>query len=102
MQRQGALRGLRSQFMLLIYVFEFMQGNDTGALMHLRSGLDILRRKQAGPSTNGSGVLPWIDSGVIMNDIFYVFCVLDVQATIWARSRVISVPSNNNEPGRPP
>lgn len=81
----------------LFTCFEFLQGNDAGALMHLRSGLEILRRNQAGPTADGSGVLSPVlcDSGVIIDDIFFVFCVLDVQATIWLGLESFQSPAMN-------
>lgn len=72
---------------ILFTCFEFMQGNDAGALMHLRNGMEILRREQGGSSTDGLTVLPPAglpkEPGLMMEDITYVFAVLDVQATIW-------------------
>ena len=74
----------------LFVCFEFLQGNDAGALMHLRSGLEILCREQEALTQNGLTVLPPAglpppssDPSLIMDNITYVFSILDMQATIW-------------------
>ena len=74
----------------LFSCIEFLQGNDAGALMHLGSGLKILRREQGVPTTScrtlspAAGLPPALsDSSPFMDDITFIFSVLDVQAIIW-------------------
>ena len=73
----------------LFVCFEFLQGNDEGALMHLRSGLEILCREQGRPTMNDLTALPPaglplpLSDPALMDGITYVFSIMDVQATIW-------------------
>ena len=54
-------------------IFEFLRGNDAGSMLHLRSGLKILRRE------NKSSPEP----DLLRQEIMRVFSVMDLQATIW-------------------
>ena len=58
---------------LLLTVFEFLRGNDVDLLIHLKSGLDILRHG------NNNNVV----SDPLRQELMRIFSVLDIQATIW-------------------
>lgn len=70
----------------LFTIFEFLQGNDAGSLVHLRSGLNILRRES---KTNG--VTPGRDS--LRREITRIFSVLDMAATMWLGLRSLQSPA---------
>ncbi|MCJ1254591.1 hypothetical protein MMC24_002406 [Lignoscripta atroalba] len=69
----------------LFICFEFMQGNDTGILLHLRSGLDILHRsqtKEGGSTLNDLSV--WTSSPDDPTiDIRRVFTIIVNAAHMW-------------------
>lgn len=84
----------------LLVVFEFLQGYDTGARLHLQSGLNILRKSyfKALPSSDGkqrplrdllatseSNRHPKLDP--LRRDIAHVFQSLHIHATSWLRLR---------------
>ena len=54
----------------LFTLFEFMQGNDTASMVHLRSGLNMLRR-QVGPPD------------LLRQELLRIFSIMDLQATLW-------------------
>jgi hypothetical protein len=68
---------------LVLICFEFLQGNEEGALVHLKSGLNILENYwtsnaslQVSSQTSARG---WSD----LDDMIRIFGVLDVQASNW-------------------
>ena len=65
----------------LFTVFEFLQGNDGGALIHLRSGLNILRRDHGSLSMGLQTVSP--DGDSLRHELLKTFSIMDVQATMW-------------------
>ena len=70
---------------ILFIIFEFLQGNDVAAEVHMRSGLDILRRsytKEAGPASNELTVSSSARDG-FLHDIRNAFGVADMMATRW-------------------
>lgn len=107
-----ALRQLRAQMInepersvelsiitcFLFTIFEFLVGNGCGSLIHLRSGLNILRREK---STTHS---------VLRQEITRIFSMLDTHATMWLGLSTFQSPAimpdleNANQPieGEPP
>lgn len=76
----------------LFVVFEFLQGNDQSAVLHLRSGLNILRQ-QGLPSPNtssGTSVKPFPKLHPIQAEISRIFHILDTQATMWLDLRTLN------------
>lgn len=65
----------------LFTIFEFLQGNDTGSLIHLRSGLNILRRDHGSLSAGLQTIST--DQDPLRHEILRTFCVMDRQATMW-------------------
>lgn len=65
----------------LFTVFEFLQGNDAGGLLHLRSGLKLLRQEHGSLSTGLQTMSPAHDS--LRYEIARIFSIMDVQATLW-------------------
>ena len=101
LQYQKALQGLRDHLYhkgmytvdltlmscFLFICFEFMQGNEAGALVHLRSGLKILhgflpKSNQVELARNGLCVSHSSPDPLIA-DIARVYAILDMQATMW-------------------
>ena len=74
----------------LLTVFEFLQGNDAGSLIHLRSGLNILRRDHGSLSTALQTVSP--DRDPLGHDILRIFSIMDMQATMWLGLRTFQAP----------
>lgn len=74
----------------LFTIFEFLQGNDAGSLIHLRSGLNILRRDHgslaAGLQTVSS------DEDPLRHEILRIFSVMDIQATKWLGLKAFQAP----------
>lgn len=62
----------------LLCVFEFLQGNGAGFLIHLRSGLDILRGSAGVQAEEASP-----DVNLLRYEMMRLFCILDNQATLW-------------------
>jgi hypothetical protein len=60
----------------LFTIFEFLQGNDAGALVHLRSGLNILQREDG---TCGST----LNQDLLRQEIIRIFSIMDMSATRW-------------------
>ena len=58
---------------LLFTVFEFLQGNHNGCLLHMRSGLNILKQQPA----------PQYGSNPLQDELRYTFSTLDVQSILW-------------------
>lgn len=54
----------------LFTLFEFMQGNDTASMVHLRSGLNMLRRQDGPPD-------------LLRQELLRIFSIMDLQATLW-------------------
>ena len=74
----------------LFTVFEFLQGNDTASLIHLRSGLDILRH---GQKTLAAGVWTALsEQDPLMQEILKIFSIMDMQATVWLGLKIFQAP----------
>jgi len=69
----------------LFTIFEFLQGNATGALVHLRSGLNILRREKA---TGGTS----LGKDFLRQEITRIFSIMDMSATMWLGLRSFQSP----------
>lgn len=65
----------------LFTIFEFLQGNDAGSLIHLRSGLSILQRDHRSLSVGFPTVSP--DQDVLRHEILGIFATMDRAATTW-------------------
>ena len=92
-QYRQALRLLREQLMtgshrpeklaviscFLFTLFEFLQGNDTASIVHLRSGLNILRQKDGIP-------------GQLWRELLRIFSIMDLQATMWLGLKTLRRP----------
>ena len=74
----------------LFTIFEFLQGNDTASLIHLRSGLNILRRGQSSLLTGLQTVPPEQDP--MMQEIIRIFSVMDMHATVWLGFKTFQAP----------
>lgn len=74
----------------LFTLFEFMQGNDTASMVHLRSGLNMLRRQDGPPD-------------LLRQELLRIFSIMDLQATLWMDLKAFR-PSMLNPiiPGSPP
>lgn len=83
----------------LFTIFEFLQGDDTACLIHLRGGLNILRRGQ-GSLSMGLQVTA-SEQDPLTHEILKIFSTMDLQATIWlgltAFPAPIMVPINDPE-----
>jgi len=79
----------------LFICFEFLQGNDTAALTHLRSGLNIVRVSYAKISSYAVPNAP----ASMEYEIARVFAVLDMHATLWLGTKAFQaedlVPRNS-------
>ncbi|MCJ1249485.1 hypothetical protein MMC30_006709 [Trapelia coarctata] len=79
-KEQSVLVALLSCFLFMC--FEFLQGNDAGANLHLGSGLKIVRGIYDGTTPlephDASSTL-----GSLKDDILQVFAIMDTHATIW-------------------
>ena len=75
----------------LFTIFEFLQGNDTASLIHLRSGLNILRRHHGSLSAGFHAVSPNHDP--LTHEILRIFSVMDMQATIWLGLKTFQAPT---------
>ncbi|KAL8925803.1 MAG: hypothetical protein Q9208_003300 [Pyrenodesmia sp. 3 TL-2023] len=76
----------------LFVVFEFLQGNDQSAVIHLRSGLNILRQ-QGLPSPRANLNAPVKSPAKlhpIQAEISRIFHILDTQATMWLDLRTLN------------
>lgn len=75
----------------LFICFEFLQGNDAGACLHLESGVRIVRGIHEGTTTleahDTSATL-----GSLQDDILQIFAVMDMHATIWLGRMGSSLP----------
>lgn len=74
----------------LFTIFEFLQGNDTGSLIHLRSGLNILRRDHGSLSTGLQTVST--DQDPLRHEILRTFSIMDMQATMWLGLKTFQAP----------
>lgn len=74
----------------LFTIFEFLQGNDTASLVHLRSGLKILRRGQTSVPT-GLWTAP-VKQDPVTHEILRVYSVMDIQATRWLGLKTYQAP----------
>ena len=74
----------------LFTIFEFLQGNDAGSLIHLRSGLNILRRDHGSLSTGLQTVSP--DQDPLRHEILRTFSIMDLQATWWLGLKTFQAP----------
>ena len=74
----------------LFTIFEFLQGNDAGSLIHLRSGLNLLRRDHGSLLTGLQTVSP--DRDPLRHDILSIFSIMDLQATLWLGLRTFQAP----------
>lgn len=60
----------------LFTIFEFLQGNDAGALVHLRSGLNILQREEGTCAST-------LNQDLLRREIIRIFSIMDMSATRW-------------------
>ena len=76
---------LRSTLMScsVLICFEFLQGNEEGAIMHLKSGIKILERWLGGSGLNHKRPLPKLKGWDDIDDMVRIFGVLDLQGTNW-------------------
>ena len=74
----------------LFTILEFLQGNDAGSLIHLRSGLNILRRDHGSLSTGLQTVSP--DQDPLRHEILRTFSIMDMQATTWLGLKTFQAP----------
>lgn len=74
----------------LFTVFEYLQGNDAGSMIHLRSGLNLLRRDHGSLSTGLQTVSP--DRDPLKYDVLRIFSIMDMQATMWLGLRSFQAP----------
>ena len=85
----------------LFTVFEFLQGDDTASLIHLRGGLNILRRGQGSLSTGRQTIISEQDP--LKHEILRIFSIMDLQATIWLGLKAfqdpIMIPVHDHESG---
>lgn len=77
------LRNLVAVTCLLFTVFEFLRGNDAGAVMHLRGGLAILRQEEV--------TAPRYEP--LKNELRQTFSWVDFQATMWLGLRSFQSPA---------
>ena len=77
----GASANLAIILCFLFTIFEFLQGNDAGSLIHLRSGLNILRQDHGSLSTGLRAVTS--DPDPLRREILKTFSIMDLQATRW-------------------
>ena len=92
-QYRRALRQLREQLTtgphraeklamiscFLFTLFEFLQGNDTASIVHLRSGLNILRQQDGVP-------------GTLWQELLRIFSIMDLQASMWLGLKTLRAP----------
>ena len=75
----------------LFMCFEFLQGNDAGAMLHLQSGLKIVRGIYDGTTPleihEASSSL-----GLPKDDILQVFAIMDTVGTMWLGRKDYSLP----------
>lgn len=73
----------------LFIVFEFLQGNDQSAVLHLRSGLNILRQRCLTDLDSGTSAKeqPLIKLHPIQAEISRIFHTIDTQANMWLNLR---------------
>ncbi|KAL8793889.1 MAG: hypothetical protein Q9195_003508 [Heterodermia aff. obscurata] len=84
-------QGLVAYAILLCFlfcIFEFLQGNDSASLVHLRGGLALL--SQAGSSIS-SGFEALSPGGHLDHEIKNVFSAMNAQATLWLGLDVIPI-----------
>ena len=74
----------------LFTIFEFLQGNDAGSLIHLRSGLNILRRDHGSLPMGLQTVSP--DQDPLKLEILRTFSIMDMQATVWLGLKTFQAP----------
>lgn len=74
----------------LFTIFEFLQGNDAGSLIHLRSGLNILRRDHGSLSTGIQTVSQ--ENDPLEHEMLRTFSIMDIQATIWLGLKTFQAP----------
>ena len=54
----------------LFTLFEFLQGNDTVSMVHIRSGLDMIRHQDGPPD-------------LLRQELLHIFSTMEIQATLW-------------------
>ena len=74
----------------LFTVFEFLQGDDTASLIHLRGGLNILRRGQGSLSMGFQTIASEQDP--LTHEILRIFSIMDLQAIIWLGLKAFQAP----------
>ena len=74
----------------LFTIFEFLQGNDAGSLIHLRSGLNILRRDHGSQAMGLQTVSSHEDP--LRYEILRTFSVMDMRATTWLGLKSFQAP----------
>lgn len=74
----------------LFILFDFLQGNDTASMVHLRSGLNMLRRQDGPPD-------------LLRQELLRIFSIMDLQATLWIGLKTFQCPMLIPViPGHPP
>ena len=66
----------------LLTLYDFLQGNNTASMVHLRSGLNILRQQ------SGS-------SNLLGQQLMRIFSTMDLQATLWMSLQTFRIPILN-------
>ena len=64
----------------LFCIFEFLQGNDSASLVHLRGGLTLLSQDTSGISSGLNALSP---GSHLDREINYIFSAMNAQATLW-------------------
>ena len=64
----------------LFCIFEFLQGNDSASLVHLRGGLNLLSQDDTGISNGLEALSP---GGHLDQEINNIFSAMNAQATLW-------------------
>ena len=70
----------------LFCIFEFLQGNDSASLVHLRGGLALLNQDKFDISSGLEALSP---GGHLDQEINYIFSTMNAQATLWLGLDVI-------------
>ena len=66
----------------LFTLYEFLQGNDTASMVHLRSGLSMLRQQNGPPD-------------LLRQELLHIFSIMDLQATLWVDGKTFRSPMLN-------
>jgi len=66
---------------VIFICFESVRGNYDAALLHLKSGIDILKSRNLATGKGGSGDVPYLDPQTDEDDLIELFTRLDVSAS---------------------